>query len=318
MRNRRLIFFGTSEISACILRDLHRAGFIFAAAVSQPDRTRGRNRKNTLATPVRRCAESLGIPVLQPAGCRDDKFLDELESLGADLFCVFAFGQILPERLINMPPLGCFNAHASLLPKLRGPAPANWCIVNGDSSSGITIQRVAYKLDSGPICWQREIVLDPRETAHSLLERMLPLAAEGLTHVFRQAFDDSLEERIQDEEETSYAPKMKKEDGYINWNRSAMEIDRMVRGFFPWPAATTLLDDTRIKLYDVIPEEAPALKAEPGDILSAGKEGIRVACGEGVLLIRELQAEGKKRMDACSYLCGCRMDPSGRFGNLVS
>jgi methionyl-tRNA formyltransferase len=310
----RIIFFGTPDISVPVLSALHDAGFDIVAVVTQPDRTKGRNRKETLPPPVKVSALQLGLTVLQPETCKTASFIDLLASYKADAFCVFAFGQILPQRLLDLPRLGCFNAHASLLPHLRGAAPINWAIVRGDRVTGMTIQRMVFKLDAGPVCWRKEITIDERETAESLAQKMIPLAGEGLIATLHAALDGLLEPHEQDHDAATVAPLMKKDDGYIDWSQSAEEIDRKVRGFYPWPAASAGCDGEQIKLFNTRPVKMDLpVNAEPGEVLAVDGQHILVACGQDALAIYELQRQGKKRLDVCAYLCGCTIAPGSRF-----
>ncbi|RJO64547.1 MAG: methionyl-tRNA formyltransferase [Myxococcales bacterium] len=311
MPDKRIVFFGTSELSVAALEALVSAGFVVPAVVSQPDRTRGRDRKHPEPTPVKARAEALGIRVLQPEKSKDEIFLAELEAIGADAFAVFAFGQILPRRLIDMPRLGCFNAHASLLPALRGAAPINWAIIRGEPVSGMTVQRVVFKLDAGPTAWAKTVPVAARETARSLTQKLLPLAGEGLVAVLSDVFAGRAAFAEQDESQATFAPILKKEDGEIDWTRPAVEIDRLVRGLDPWPGATTTLAGQLIRLWDAPPlDEAGGI---PGEVKRIGPEGIVIACGTGALALRELQREGKKRLDWRAFLNGCRLRAGDRF-----
>ena len=308
----RTVYFGTPEMSAEVLMGLLAAGLDLCAVVSQPDRPKGRGRKNAEATPVHQAADAAGISVLQPEKAKDPEFLDKLQNLKAELFLVFAFGQILPQRLLDMPRLGSYNAHPSLLPVYRGPAPLNWAILNGDTRSGMSIQRMRFKLDSGPIAWRKEFDLDERETVPSLTARVIPMAVEGFMAVVDALEHGKLALEEQDETRVSMAPMLKREDGIIDWSGSAVHIDRQVRGLVPWPAAVAWLGGDLVTVYQAEPRERTQAAA-PGEVLQVGSQGLLVACGEGALLIQELQRQGKKRMSAQAFLCGCRLCPGDRF-----
>lgn len=314
----RVVYFGTPEISVAVLQALVDGGLEVAAVVTQPDRSKGRNRAAVQPPPVKLRALELGIPVLQPTSCKTPESLDILKSYEADAFCVFAFGQILPQALLDLPRYGCFNAHASLLPHLRGAAPINWAIVRGDGVTGMTIQRMVFALDAGPVCWRRECAIDPGDTAESLTHKLVPLAGEGLCAVLDQAARGSLTPVEQDHALATYAPLMKKEDGYIDWREPAGVIDRKVRGFYPWPAAHALCGAEPIRILAATPVSMSLPpQSIPGDVLDVNKSRILVACGEDALAISEVQRPGKKRLDVCAYLCGCTLAPGMRFESLV-
>ncbi len=307
MSKGRIVYLGTPQLAVPTLERVVEEGYDVVGVVCQPDKTRGRDRKKPIPPPVKQKALELGLNVMQPEKVKEEAFLEELEALQADAFLVFAFGQILPRRLIDMPPLGTFNAHASLLPKLRGPAPINWAIINGDEQTGMTIQKVVFELDAGPVCLHLPITLDPRETAQTLGARLLPLASEGFVTVLERAFNGTLELIEQNHNEKTYAPMLKKEDGYLDFSRSAIELDRRIRGLTPWPGAVTSCGEEYIKIHDALPLEEH-FDAEPGRLVKIRPDGLVLACGEGSLLVRELQRQGKKRMCAQAYLCGCSME----------
>lgn len=316
MSSKKVIFFGTPQIAVDALENLHKSEFEVVAVVTQPDKTKGRNRHKLVYGPVKEKALELGIEVLQPEKCKDEEFLDRLKGFDADFFCVFAFGQILPQKLLDIPKDGCFNAHASLLPKLRGAAPINWCIVNGDTHTGMSIQKMVFKLDAGPVCWSKKITIAQKETAETLALKMVPLASEGFLATLRMSVNGTLDPLEQDESLASYAPILKKNDGEIDWSKSATEIDRMVRGFYPWPAATTTCGSDILKIFDVEVDAGESSAAnKPGKVLSCTKDGISVACGQGTVLIKELQKQGKKRMQSEAFLCGNKFGDDDYFGN---
>jgi len=319
MAARKVVFFGTPEIAVNALEALAKSEFEVVAVVTQPDKTRGRNRKKLVPSPVKEAAVELGLEVFQPETCKDPGVLARFKDFEADFFCVFAFGQILPQKLLDIPTLGCFNAHASLLPKLRGAAPLNWSIVNGDEYSGISIQKMVFKLDAGPVCWSKKVAIDNKETAATLGQKMIPLATEGFLTTLRQASNGTINPIEQNESEATFAPIMQKNDGEIDWSKSASEIDRMVRGFYPWPAATSTCDGEKIKIFDVTADDDDlALGVNPGKVLRCDKNGILIACGKGTLLITELQKQGKKRMKSSAFLCGHKFGDNDYFGSSKS
>lgn len=311
----RVVYFGTPDIAAGALDLLLRAGVAPVAAVVQPDKTRGRDRRETTAAPTKDLALKAGIPVLQPATCKDEDFLEELTAFQADVFCVVAFGQLLPKRLLDLPRLGAFNAHASLLPRWRGSAPINWAILAGDAQSGMCIQRMRMKLDSGPLVWCKALELAPKENAETLRERLTPLAAEGLLATLRALESGTLREEEQDEAQVTLAPKLTKEQGRVDWTRPAAEIERNIRGLCPWPGVQTTFQGLGLKLHEAELDEEPLpSSARPGEILRVDAKGILVATGQGGLRLLVVQREGKNRVSAQAFCCGCQLAPGQRLG----
>ncbi len=305
MAKLRIVYFGTPEISVAGLQQLIADGYEIAAVVTQPDRTKGRNRRQTFPSPVKEAALEAGLPVLQPKSAKDPDFIEEVRKLEAHAFAVFAFGQILPQALLDIPELGCFNAHASLLPKWRGAAPINWAIMNGDPTTGMCIQRMVAKLDAGPVCWLKEIPLADRDTALSLSEKLAPLAGQGFHAVLQAAQSGNLSEVPQVESEATLAPILKKSDGELDWKRSAVELDRQIRGLFPWPTAYARFAAEPVRLFDAEPcnteQETPA---DPGEIIQIRRDGIVVACGSGVLLLRDINARAKSACARMPFVAG--------------
>ncbi len=311
--NVKVVFFGTPEIALPTLTVLHER-FDVVCAVTRPDRTRGRDRHKLEFSPVKEFALAHNIAVLQPESHRDEGFREALAAFDADVFCVMAFGLILPQWLIDMPKLGIFNAHTSLLPLLRGAAPINWAIINGFSESGVSIQRIVKKLDAGPLLWQKKIPLEKNETVETLTAKMAAVAPEGMCETVRLAASGGLVEREQDESLATYAPQLQKEDGRIDWNRSAAEIERQVRGMNPWPGAFTYINDSYLKIWEA--EVAEGVSGEPGTVVACStKKGLIVACGKDGLLIKTCQQENHKKLETASFLCGCPLEIGFHFGD---
>ena len=345
----KIVFIGTAELSCASLQALtddHQ--FSVAAVVTQPDRPKGRELKPQ-PSPVKVLAQKLGLPVLQPLRARDETFLAELRAWGPELIVVAAYGQILPQNILDLPRHGCLNVHTSLLPKYRGAAPIQWAIAQGDAETGVTIMKMDAGLDTGPIVAQRRTPLQPADDSATLHDRLARLGAELLLQTIPDYVAGKIQPRPQPAEGASHAPKIKKEDGRIDWNQPAQTIWNRLRAFVPWPGAYTFLpglplvgraspragtsenpDPDRLPSSLASPGQTgstppkPHLlkiwKAEiveksgtPGDILSADKNGIVVACGRGALRILELQREGGKRMSAAEFLAGHALKAGEKF-----
>lgn len=310
MAGLRIIFMGTPEFACPTLKKLIERGEEVIAAVTQPDRPKGRGQK-LLPPPVKVLAEEHGIPVLQPVKVRAPEAIGQIRALNPDLIVVVAFGQILPQSLLDIPRHGCINIHASLLPRYRGAAPLNWCLINGETETGITTMQMDAGLDTGDMLVKRAIPIDPDEDAQSLHDRLSQLGGETIDETLDLLQAGKLVREKQDDSLTCYAPMLKKEDGLIDWTREAARIKNQVRGLTPWPGAYTLLEGKTLKIGRVSVEEE---SGAPGEILRAGKDGIVVACGAGSLRIGELQLEGRKRLGAAEFLAGCRLEPGTRLG----
>jgi len=310
MAGLRIIFMGTPDFACPTLTKLIERGEDVIAVVTQPDRPKGRGQK-LVPPPVKVIAEEHGIPVLQPLKVRAPEVIDGIRELNPDLIVVVAFGQILPQSLLDIPKHGCINIHASLLPRYRGAAPLNWCLINGETETGITTMQMDAGLDTGDMLVKRAIPIGPDEDAQSLHDRLSLLGAETINETLDRLLAETLTHEKQDDSLTCYAPMLKKEDGLIDWNREPQQIKNLVRGFTPWPGAYTSLDGKTLKLYKVSVTEG---NGKPGEVITAGKDGIIVACGSGSLRIEELQLEGRKRLSASEFLAGCRLEPGSRLG----
>jgi methionyl-tRNA formyltransferase len=241
------------------------------------------------------------IPVYQPLKVRDPDFIEFLRQLNPDVIVVVAFGQILPKSLLDIPPLGCINVHASLLPRYRGAAPLNWCIINGENETGVTTMLMDVGLDTGPMLLKQSTPVDGNEDIVSLHDRMSVMGAVLLSETLDGLAAGTILPQEQDGSQSCYAPMLKKEDGRINWHRDARSIHNQVRGLAAWPVAFSYLDGQVLKVYRTRVAEGNGL---PGTVLQADKRGIEVACLKGSLIIEELQLAGKKRLDAASFLAG--------------
>ena len=304
----RIVFMGTPQFAVPSLKALIEAGHEVCGVFSQPDKPVGRHQNKLKPTPVKECALSYqaagrDIPVYQPEKLRDGTALAILKELAPELIVVAAYGRILPDDILALPPKGCINVHSSLLPKYRGAAPINWAILNGEKETGVTIMHMAAELDAGDIILQTATPIHPEEDAEMLYARLAELGGPLLVEAVAQIEAGTAARTPQDESRQTYASMLTKEMSPIDWTRSAREIDCQVRGLIPWPCAACELAGQRFKVYRTAPGEQTG--AAPGTVLSAGKQGIQVACGRGEsLYLTEIQAEGGKRMAAASYLLG--------------
>ena len=310
MAGLRIVFMGTPDFACPTLSRLIERGEDVIAVVTQPDRPKGRGQK-LVPPPVKVIAEARGIPVLQPLKVRAPEVIARIRELNPDLIVVVAFGQILPQSLLDIPRHGCINIHASLLPRYRGAAPLNWCLINGETETGITTMMMDAGLDTGDMLIKRSIPIGPDEDAQSLHDRLSFLGAETIDETIDKLLAGTLTREKQDDSLTCYAPMLKKEDGLIDWNLEPRQIKNLVRGFTPWPGAYTSLDGKTLKLYKVSVSDGGGT---PGNIIVAGKDGIIVACGSGSIRIEELQLEGRKRLSAAEFLAGYRLEPGSRLG----
>lgn len=310
MTGLRIIFMGTPEFACPTLSTLIQRGERVVAVVTQPDRPKGRGQQ-TLAPPVKLLALQHDIPVLQPLKVRHPEAVEEIRALKPDLIVVVAFGQILPKALLGIPRFGCINVHASLLPRYRGAAPLNWCIINGERETGVTTMMMDVGLDTGDMLLKIATPIDPDEDTSSLHDRLSLMGAALLAQTLDQLVLGRLAPEKQDDSLTCYAPMLKKEDGLIDWSKEAAGIKNLVRGMTPWPGAYSRIDDKLLKVFRV---QTGTGEGAPGEILSAGRDGIEVACGQGSIVIHELQLEGKKRLPAAEFLAGCKLEPGALLG----
>ena len=301
----RTVFMGTPEFALQTFQGLIDAGCNLVAVYTQPDRPKGRG-KQLAAPPVKELALKHGIPVHQPLKLRQPEVVAELEALAPDLIVVVAYGQILPKSVLDIPRFGCINVHASLLPKYRGAAPINQAIVNGETETGITTMYMDVGLDTGDMLVKKSLPIGPDETAGQLHDRLAALGRETMDETLRRLCSGTLQREAQDNNLTSYAPLMKKEDGCIDWSRPAAEIHNQVRGLDPWPGAYTTLNGELLKLAETCAEEG---SGNPGDIVAAEATGVKIACGRGVLVAGALQLAGRKRLAAGEFLRGCPLTP---------
>lgn len=301
----KIVYMGTPDFAVAPLEAILKAGHEVTAVVTQPDRQKGRGRE-VQYSPVKECALSYGIPVLQPLKIKEKDAVEELRKYPADIFVVAAFGQLLSEEILNMPRFGCINIHASLLPAYRGAAPIQWCVINGEEKTGVTIMQMAKGMDTGDILLQKEVVLDEKETGGSLFDRLMETGAELIVEALPKIEAGELTPVVQKEELATYAGKITKDMGNIDFTKAAVTIERLIRGLNPWPSAFTHYKGKILKIWeaDVVSECVNAENPVPGTVIAMDKESFTLATGEGALRIRSLQPEGKKRMSCAEFMRG--------------
>jgi methionyl-tRNA formyltransferase len=302
----RVVFFGSGEIAIPAFRRLIADGPRPLTLVTQPDKPAGRHRELT-PPPIKRVALEAGIPVLQPESVRDEASLAELRALAPDVIVVMAYGQILPKALISIPKIACINLHASLLPRYRGASCLQAAIDEGDAETGITVMHMVPKLDAGDIIHALATPIDARETGGSLHDRMADVAAEAMAQALPKLVDGSASRTPQDGEKSTYAPKLEREHGRIDWTWDAERLDRRIRAYEPWPGTWTTFDGKRIKIFPATIGEGSA--GEPGTLTVVDGE-VRVACGNGFLVFGEVQPDGSRRMPARDWVKGLRSLPT--------
>ncbi len=301
----KIIFFGSDDFAAENLRQLLAEGFSISACVTQPDRPSGRGLQ-VIASPIKLIAQEDQIPVFQPQNLKDEQFISELKNLQADLFIVIAYGNILPSSILQIPKIFCINVHGSLLPKYRGAAPVNWAIINGEKETGFSLIKISPKMDAGQIIVQEKMPIFDDESAQSLRVRMAKESAVCLCETIKKIAGGKFSLTPQDESKVTFAPKLTKELGSVNWSKSAQEIYNLVRGLLPWPGAYTTYQDKifKILLSTVIRQEFLQV---PGTILAITKEGILVATGKDALLLKEVHPQSAKPMSAHAFAVGQRL-----------
>ncbi len=295
----RIVYAGTPDFAVPALKALVNAGHQVVAVYTQPDRPAGRGRALT-ASPVKQCALALGIPVEQPVNFRDDAAVATLQSHAPDVMVVAAYGLILPQRVLDIPVQGCLNIHASLLPRWRGAAPIHRAILTGDTHTGITIMRMEAGLDTGPMLRKQSVVIGNTETTALLHDRLAELGAELVVQVLADLPRHFLSQHPQPDTGVTYAAKLRKEEARIDWSRPAIEIDRQVRAFNPWPVAETTYQQQQLRIWNAH-ATAEVSEQPPGRILHSDEAGLHVACGQGVLCITQLQQAGRKQVTAAEF-----------------
>ena len=313
----RIVFMGTPDFSVPALNALVDAGHEVAAVVTQPDRPKGRG-KDVQMTPVKLQALEYGIPVYQPEKVKDPAFVEILKELHPEAIVVIAFGQILSKAILDIPPYGCVNIHASLLPKYRGASPIQWAVIDGCEYSGVTTMKMDEGLDTGDILMVEKVKLDAKETGGSLFDRLSDVGAQLLVKTLEGLEAGTITPVKQDDSESTYVKMLHKSFGKMDFNKSAAELERLIRGLNPWPSAFTYIDGKMLKIWDadVVDNisEVQTDEVKPGQIVSVGKNTFAIACGQGYLVVNEVQLEGKKRMDSGSFLRGNKLEAGVMLG----
>ncbi len=298
-----VVFMGTPDFSVPTLEMLINEGHTISAVVTQPDRQRGRGKKITMS-PVKEVALKHGLTVLQPERVKgNDEFLGHIQSLNPDVIVVIAFGQILPESILNIPRYGCINVHGSLLPEYRGAAPIQWSVLNEDKETGVTIMYMDKGMDTGDMIYKKKMDIAPDETYESLYEKMKVVGSEALRECWDNIVSGNVNREPQDDAKATYAPPIQKSQGLIDWTKPAHVINAQVRGLTPWPGGYTSYNDEVMKVWKTTVVESDK-NNECGKVLEVSKKGILVQTGENALLLEEIQMPNKKRMPVMEYIKG--------------
>lgn len=308
-----IVFMGTPDFAVPTLQMLIDQKYNIQAVVTQPDKPKGRGKKEAMP-PVKELALKYGIPVLQPERIKgDEEFYNHIKSLNPDLIVVVAFGQILPENILNIPRLGCVNIHGSLLPKLRGAAPIQWAVINQETVTGVTIMYMDKGMDTGDMLLKKEIPIEADETYYSLHEKMKEVGAKALLEAMPAIEAGGISREKQNDEEATYAPMISKELGHIDWTKDAQSIDALIRGLDPWPVAFTYYKGNMMKIWKASVYAGDTEKL-PGTVFEVNKNGVLVQTGKGLLLVEEIQFANKKRMPVCEYIKGNKIEPDDLLG----
>ena len=303
----RIVFMGTPDIAATCLKKIIADGFNVVGVYTQPDRPKNRGMKLAFS-PVKEVALANELPVFQPESFREDEAVEQLRALNPDVVAVVAYGRILPQRVLDIPGCGCINIHASILPCYRGSAPYQWAVLDGLTETGVTAMYLCREMDAGDIIDISKTPIGPDETAGELLDRLAVLGAELLSKTLKDISCGCVTAAPQDCTKVTYAPMLDKTMCPIDWSKTAQQVHNHVRGMNPWPVATTEIQGKKFKIHTtaVLNEKT---SAAPGTVLGLTKTGLKMACGEGVIEIRVLQAEGGKRMPAPDYFRGHPLEP---------
>lgn len=316
----KIVYMGTPDYAVGALDALYRAGHDIVAVVTQPDKAKGRSDK-PVYSPVKAYAVEKQIHVFQPERIKRPEAVEELQKYPADVFVVAAFGQILSKEILEVPRLGCLNIHASLLPKYRGSSPIQWAVINGEEKSGVTIMQMNEGIDTGDILYQKEILLDKKETGASLFDKLAALGAEAIVEALALLEAGKLKPIPQDESEASHTVMLSKAMGQLDFSKSAEELERLIRGLNSWPSAYTFLEGKQLKIWEAevyTPGEqttdAGERKYPVGSIIQVMQDGFGIKCGSNALFVKELQLEGKKRMGTRDFLMGKELLPGTILG----
>lgn len=310
----KIVFMGTPDFAVGALEALIAAGHEITAAVTQPDKAKGRSGQ-LQAPPVKDCAHKHGIPVLQPRRIKTPEAVEELKKYEADVYIVAAFGQILSQEILDIPRFGCLNIHASLLPRYRGASPIQHVIIDGERETGITIMQMDDGIDTGDMLYQKRIPIASDDTYETLHDKLQALGGESVVEALALLEAGKLVPEPQDDAQSCHAPLIEKRMGRLDFGKSAEELDRLIRGVTPWPSAYTFYKGKQMKIWRAVPTEEGDAAALPGTILRVEGDSFLTACGEGALRVLELQLEGKKRMSAHNFLLGVKLKAGEVLGS---
>ncbi len=301
----KIVFMGTPDFSVPVLRALKEAGHEICAVVTQPDKPKGRGKRMQFS-PVKECAIAYGLTIYQPRKVKEDSFIEQIKAIKPDAIIVVAFGQILPQFFLDIPKYGCINVHASLLPRWRGAAPIQYAILDGDKESGVTIMQMDAGIDTGDMLLSQKVILDEKETAGSLHDKLSTIGADLLLKTLEGLELGTITPHKQEDSLSCYAGMLTKELGNIDFSKPAEEIERLIRGLNPWPSAYKKKKKKTLKIWEaeVKKEQREEERKQPGTILEVKKDCFDIQTGDGILVVKEVQLEGKKRMDAASFLRG--------------
>ncbi len=309
----KIVFMGTPDFAVPSLEMLVNEGYEVVAAVTQPDKPKGRGNKLT-APPVKEFALLHGINVLQPEKIKTPEFIEQIRALNPDLLITAAYGKILSKDLLEVPTKGCINVHGSLLPAYRGAAPINWAVINGEKKTGITTMFTDVGLDTGDMLLKKELEINPDMTVGELHDKMAVLGAEVLKETLIELKKGTLKRIPQQDSESTYAPMMNKELGLIDWNKTAQQVHNLVRGTDPWPGAYTFLNGNRMRVWKTSLTNEKSDSHYIGQIIEVSDDGILVKCSDEYILIREIQFDSSKRMNVRDYIRGHQIDAGEILG----
>ena len=309
----KIVFMGTPDFAVPTLEKIHTSKFEISLVVTQPDRKKGRG-KNLQAPPIKEVAEKLGLPIEQPRRIKDT--LEVLKNISPDVIVVVAYGQLIPEEILNLPKYGCLNVHASLLPKYRGAAPIHWAVINGDNETGVTIMQMDRGLDTGDMLAQEKIKININDTMGDIHDKLSIQGAELIAEVLKK-LSGGIERISQDSSLAIYAPKIQRDMEKIDWKKSAFDIHNLIRGLNPWPGAYTILEEESLKIWMSEIVSLEGISASPGTIINVDQDcGIDIQTGQGVIRLIELQQPGKKRMASKDFLKGKALQIGGQMSEV--
>ncbi|MCR5755015.1 MAG: methionyl-tRNA formyltransferase [Acetatifactor sp.] len=302
----KIVFMGTPDFAAGALESLIDAGHEITLVVTQPDKPKGRSDK-LIFSPVKECAVKHQIPVFQPVKIKTPEAVETLRSYEADVFVVAAFGQIVSQEILDMPRYGCLNIHASLLPKYRGASPIQHVILDGEKETGVTIMQMDAGIDTGDMLYCKKVAIAQDETFETLHDKLMEAGGEAIVEALELLVQGKLTPQKQQDELSCYAPMIKKTLGCIDFAKDAVVIDRLIRGLNPWPSAYTTYKGKQLKIWKAVPLEKLSVDGQCGEIVEVTKEDFKVATGKGLLAVKEVQLEGKKRMSTHDFLLGVKV-----------